>query len=126
MGIARATIVGNLTNDPRGNDTGTVCNLRVAVNTRRKVNDEWTDVAGYYDVVVLGGNAKNCMEYLKKGRQVAIDAKIQWREWQDKDGNNRQSVEFLADEIQFLGSGDRDDSPRSTATEPDASSEDLF
>lgn len=108
MGVARAIIVGNLTSDPRANDAVTVCNLRVAVNTRRKVGEEWTDVANFFDVVVLGGSAKNCVEYLTKGRQVAIDGRLQWREWQDKDGNARQSVEIVADEIQFLGSAQRE------------------
>lgn len=104
MGIARATLVGNLTSDPRGNEAQTVANLRVAVNMRRKIGDEWQEVAGYYDVVVLGGRAKVCLEYLSKGRQVAIDGRLQWREWTDKDDNKRQSVEILADEVQFIGS----------------------
>lgn len=111
-GIARATLVGNLTGDPRGNDAQTVCNLRVAVNQRRKVGDEWTDVASYFDVVVIGGRAKVCLEYLTKGRQVAVDGRLQWREW-EKDGVKRQSVEIVADEVMFLGG--RQDSESSSS-----------
>lgn len=124
MGIARATLVGNLTSDPRGNEAETVCNLRVAVNMRRKISDEWQDVVGFYDVVVIGGRAKTCLEYLAKGRQVAIDGRLQWREW-EKDGAKRQSVEILADEVQFIGSrGEDSQSGDASSTEPAASSDD--
>ena len=115
MGIARATLIGNLTADPRGNTAETVCNLRVAVNTRRKVDDEWTDVPNYFDVVALGTQAKNCLSYLKKGRQVAVDGNLQWREWTDKEGNKRQSVEILANEVQFIGGRPDDDSSSSSS-----------
>lgn len=121
MGIARATLVGNLTADPRLNDAGTVCNLRLAVNSRRKVGDEWTDVAGFYDVVVIGNRAQALAGILTKGKQIAVDAKIQWREWQDKEGNNRQAVEFLADEVQLLGKREDGDS-----AEPRDDAKDLF
>lgn len=117
MGIARVTLVCNLTNDPRLNDAGTVANLRVAVNQRRKVGDEWTEVASFFDVVALGKKAELCGEYLSKGRQIAVDGQLQWREWSDKEGNNRQSVEILADEIQFLGK--RDDGDSATKSDDD-------
>jgi single-strand DNA-binding protein len=115
MGIARATLVGNLTSDPRLNDAGTVCNLRIAVNSRRKVGEEWQDVANYFDVVVIGNRAQPLAGILSKGKQIAVDAKIQWREYTDKDGNARQSVEFLADEVQLLGKKDDDAAPRDDA-----------
>lgn len=120
MGIATAQLVGNLTSDPRSNSAGTICNLRVAVNDRRKVGDEWQEVAGFYDVVVLGKSAENCMKYLAKGRQVAIAGKLQWREW-EKDGVKRQQVEILANEVQFIG-GKQDSEqtpPAKSDTEPD-------
>lgn len=117
MGIARATLVGNLTSDPRTNEARTVCNMRLAVNTRRKVDDEWQDVANFFDVVAIGRKAELCADYLAKGRQIAVDARIQWREFTDKEGNSRQSVEFLADEIQFLGSRDGGDGGGSATSE---------
>lgn len=120
MGIARATLVGNLTRDPdlRATPSGTsIANMRVAVNTRRKVGDEWQDVAGYYDVVVIGRRAETCAEHLSKGRQVAVDGRLQWREWTDKEGNKRQSVEILADEVQFIGGRSEGDSQPSREEE---------
>jgi single-strand DNA-binding protein len=107
--INRVILTGNLTRDPelRNLPSGTaVCSLRVAVNTRRKDNQtgEWVDKPNYFDVTVWGAQGENCAQYLAKGRPVAVDGRLEWREWQDKDGNKRQSVDIIADSVQFLGS----------------------
>ena len=106
--INRVIITGNLTRDPelRALPSGTsVCQLRIASNTRRKdgQSGEWVDKANYFDVTIWGRQGENAAQYLAKGRPVAIDGRLEWREWQDKEGNNRQSVEIVADNIQFLG-----------------------
>ncbi|HTU98536.1 MAG TPA: single-stranded DNA-binding protein, partial [Solirubrobacteraceae bacterium] len=49
---------------------------------------------------------ENCARYLSKGRGVAVDGRLQWREWQDKEGNKRQSVDIVAESVQFLGGRD--------------------
>ena len=102
-------MTGNLTRDPelRNLPSGTaVCSLRVAVNTRRKdgTSGEWVDKPNYFDVTVWGAQGENCAQYLQKGRPVAVDGRLEWREWQDRDGNKRQSVDIIADSVQFLGS----------------------
>jgi single-strand DNA-binding protein len=107
--INRVIITGNLTRDPelRSLPSGTsVCSLRVAVNTRRKDQStgEWVDKANYFDVTVWGAQGENCAQYLSKGRPVAVDGRLEWREWQDQQGNKRQSVDIIADSVQFLGS----------------------
>jgi single-strand DNA-binding protein len=107
--INRVILTGNLTRDPelRSTNSGTsVCGLRVAVNTRRKdpSTGEWTDKANYFDVTVWGAQGENCAQYLQKGRPVAVDGRLEWREWEDKAGNKRQSVDIIADSVQFLGS----------------------
>ena len=109
--INRVTITGNLTSDPelRSLPSGSsVCKLRVAVNTRRKdgASGEWVDKANYFDVTVWGAQGENCSRYLSKGRGVAVDGRLEWREWQDQQGNKRQSVEIVADTVQFLGGGE--------------------
>jgi single-strand DNA-binding protein len=101
-------ITGNLTRDPelRSTPGGTsVCKLRVAVNSRRKENDNWVDKPNFFDVTVWGGQGENCANYLSKGRPVAIEGRLDWREW-EKDGVKRQSVEIIANSVQFLGSRD--------------------
>jgi len=109
--INRVIITGNLTADPelRALGTGTsVCKLRIAVNTRRKDGQtgEWMDKPNYFDVTVWGAQGENCARYLSKGRGAAIDGRLEWREWQDQQGNKRQSVEIIADSVQFLSSPD--------------------
>ena len=109
--INRVIITGNLTADPelRSLPSGSsVCKLRIAVNTRRKdgQSGEWVDKANYFDVTVWGAQGENCARYLSKGRGAAIDGRLEWREWQDQQGNKRQSVEIVADTVQFLSSPD--------------------
>ena len=106
--INRVVLVGNLTRDPelRHTPSGTaVCSLRLAVNTRRKdESGQWTDKPNYFDITVWGAQGENCAQYLSKGRPVAVDGRLEWREWQDNQGNKRQSVDIIADSVQFLGS----------------------
>src|SRR4051794_15304080 len=106
--INRVVLTGNLTHDPelRHTNSGTaVCSLRIAVNTRRKdATGNWIDKPNYFDVTVWGQQGENCAQYLAKGRPVAIDGRLEWREFQDKQGNNRQAVDIIADSVQFLGS----------------------
>ena len=111
--INRVIITGNLTADPELRHTGggtPVCQLRVAVNGRRKDDSgNWVDKPNYFNVTVWGAQGENASKYLEKGRPVAIDGRLDWREW-EKDGNKRQSVEIVADTVQFLGSGTGSDS----------------
>jgi single-strand DNA-binding protein len=108
--VNRVVITGNLTRDPelRSLPSGTsVCKLRVAVNSRRKdQSGVWVDKPIYFDVTVWGAQGENCATYLSKGRPVAIDGRLEWREWETQDGNKRQAVEIIADSVQFLGSRD--------------------
>ena len=103
-------ITGNLTRDPELRHTGggtAVCELRVAVNSRRKEGDNWVDKPNYFDVVVWGAQGENCATYLQKGRPVAIEGRLDWREWEAKEGGGkRQAVQIIANTVQFLGSRD--------------------
>jgi len=103
-------ITGNLTRDPELRHTGggtAVCDLRVAVNSRRKdQSGNWVDKPNYFDVTVWGAQGENCANYLSKGRPVAVEGRLDWREWEDQGGNKRQSVEIIANTVQFLGSRD--------------------
>jgi len=107
--INRVILTGNLTRDPElrsiPSSGNSVCSLRVACNTRRKDSStgDWVDKPNYFDVTIFGRQGDSAAQYLSKGRPVAIDGRLEWREWQDKEGNNRQSVEIVADNVQFLG-----------------------
>ena len=106
--INRVVLVGNLTRDPelRHTPSGTaVCNLRLAVNTRRKdETGQWVDKPNYFDITVWGNQGERCAQYLAKGRPVAVDGRLEWREWETPEGNKRQAVDIVADTVQFLGS----------------------
>jgi single-strand DNA-binding protein len=106
--INRVVLVGNLTRDPelRHTPSGTpVCNLRLAVNTRRKdETGQWVDKPNYFDITVWGNQGERCAQYLSKGRPVAVDGRLEWREWETPEGNKRQAVDVVADTVQFLGS----------------------
>lgn len=104
-------VTGNLTRDPELRSTGggtSVCELRVAVNSRRKdgQSGQWVDKPNYFDVTVWGAQGENCANYLSKGRPVAIEGRLDWREWDAKDGGKRQAVQIIANTVQFLGSRD--------------------
>lgn len=107
--INRVIITGNLTRDPelRALPSGTsVCELRIACNTRRKNGStgEWEDRPNYFNVKVWGPQGENCARFLAKGRPVAIDGRLEWREWEAQDGAKRQAIDIIADSVQFLGS----------------------
>jgi single-strand DNA-binding protein len=78
------------------------------VNSRRKdgATGEWTEKPNYFDVTVWGSQGENCAQYLAKGRPVAIDGRLDWREWEAQDGTKRQAVEVIAETVQFLGGRD--------------------
>jgi single-strand DNA-binding protein len=108
VNINRVVLTGNLTADPelRNLQSGTsVCKLRVACNTRRKdsASGNWTDKPNYFDVTVWGNLGETVAKYTAKGRPVAIDGRLEWREWEN-DGAKRQAIEIIADSVQFLGS----------------------
>jgi single-strand DNA-binding protein len=105
--INRVVLVGNLTRDPelRQTPSGTsVCSLRIAVNSRRRdESGQWIDKPNYFSISVFGNQAESCSQYLSKGRPVAVDGRLDWREWQTQDGQKREAVEIVAESVQFLG-----------------------
>jgi single-strand DNA-binding protein len=113
VNINRVVMTGNLTRDPelRSLPSGmSVCKLGIACNTRRKDqgSGEWVDKPNFFNVTVWGAQGENAARFLSKGRPVAIDGRLEWREWEAQDGTKRQGVDIIADSVQFLGS--RDDS----------------
>ena len=106
--INRVVLVGNLTRDPelRATPSGTsVCSLRVAVNDRVKdpVTGEWGDKPNYFTVDVFGPQGERCAQWLSRGRQVAVEGRLRWREWETQDGQKREAVSVVADNVQFIG-----------------------
>ena len=108
MNINRVLLTGNLTADPevRALPSGmSVGRLRLAVNTRRKNNasGQYEEKASFFTVTVWGAQAETCAQYLAKGRPVAVDGRLEWREYTTQSGEKRQAVEIIAESVQFLG-----------------------
>jgi single-strand DNA-binding protein len=121
--INRVVLTGNLTREPelRSTNSGTsVCSLRIACNTRRKnsASGEWQDKPNYFDITVWGTQGENAARFLSKGRPVAIDGRLEWREYETQDGAKRQVVEIIADNVQFLGAAPDTAPQNGTAAEP--------
>jgi single-strand DNA-binding protein len=112
--INRVVLVGRLTKDPELRELPSgqsVCNLRIACNgTRRDPDGEYRERPHYFDVGTFGVQAENISRYLRKGSRVAVDGRLEWREWEAADQQRRQAVSVVADSIQFLDSpsGERD------------------
>jgi single-strand DNA-binding protein len=98
-------VTGRLVRDPELRTVGdtSVCELRIAVNDRRKVGGEWDDVAGFYDVSIWSGQGETAARFLTKGRQVAVSGRLQFREWTTDDGQKRSAVSIVADRVTFIG-----------------------
>ncbi|MGA2927268.1 MAG: single-stranded DNA-binding protein [Solirubrobacteraceae bacterium] len=110
MNINRVVLTGNLTRDPdlRSTPDGlSICKLGVAVNTRRKNGStgSWEEKPNYFRVTVFGRQADSCGQFLRKGRPVAIDGRLEWSTW-ESEGQKRESIDIIADTVQFLGGRD--------------------
>ncbi len=106
--INRVVLTGRLTRDPelRSFPSGmSVCSLRLAFSTRKKDQStgEWGEKSNFVDVSVWGRQGELASQYLTKGRPVALDGRLEWREWEGTNGEKRQSIEIVADNIEFLG-----------------------
>jgi single-strand DNA-binding protein len=108
--VNKVILIGNLGRDPETRYTtggDAVTNLRIATT------DTWKDKAGekqekteWHTVVLFGRQAEIAGEYLKKGRPVYIEGRLQTRKWTDKEGVEKYSTEVVGDRLQLLGSRD--------------------
>lgn len=107
MSINRVMITGNLTRDPEVRNTQSgmsIMRLGVAVNDRRKNNQtgEWENYANFIDCVMFGTRAESVSRYLRKGSKVAIEGKLRWSQWEDKQGGKRSKIEVIVDDLEFM------------------------
>ena len=109
-GVNKAILVGNLGADPETRYSasgGAITNLRIATTeswTDRQSNER-REQTEWHRVVMFGRLAEIAEQYLRKGRQVYIEGKIQTRKWQGQDGQDRYTTEIVARDMQMLGGG---------------------
>jgi len=122
--VNKAILIGNLGKDPEIRYTPSgqaVASFPIATTRRWRDKDgqpqEQTD---WHNIVVWGRQAENAKEYLRKGRPVYIEGRIQTRNYDDKDGVKRYVTEIVAQTVQFLGGRpDSGSGDRSTPPPPD-------
>lgn len=108
MSINRVVVSGNLTRDPelRATPGGTqVLGFGVAVNDRRRNQQtgEWEDYLNFIDCTMFGNRAEALSRILRKGMKVAIEGKLRYSSWEDKNGGGRRSkVEIIPDEVVLM------------------------
>ncbi len=122
MSFNKIIIVGNLGRDPelRYTPQGTaVCDFSVATSERRKdSNGEQTDQTTWFKVTFWNRQAEVASQYLSKGKQVYIEGRLSQREYTDRDGNKRTSLEVNGTEMQFIGSRSDDQGGGGRPSEP--------
>ena len=106
--VNKVIIVGNLGRDPEVRYTpngSAVCNVTVATSRARKNKDsgEKTEDTEWHRIVFFDRLAEIAGEYLKKGRSVYVEGRLQTRKWTDKDGAEKYTTEIVATEMQMLG-----------------------
>lgn len=82
-----------------------VATLRIAFATLRKIDGQWQERPNYIDVEVWGARAENAAAYLSRGRQIAVDGRLEWTEYERAGGMRVQAHRIVADSVQYLGSG---------------------
>ena len=109
MSFNKIIIVGNLGRDPelRYTPQGTaVCSFSMATNEKRRDKaGERQDITTWFRITLWNKQAENASKYLTKGSSVYIEGRLRVEEWTDRDGNNRQSLDVTATDMQFLSGG---------------------
>jgi single-strand DNA-binding protein len=106
--VNSVTLVGRLTRDPELRSTGSgmsVTSLRVAYTQSRKNGStgQWEEEAGYIDVTVFGNQADVVSKFLAKGRQIVVQGRLDFRQWQTNEGQQRSATQIIASQVQFIG-----------------------
>jgi len=127
--INRVVLVGRLTRDPELRELPSgisVCGLRVACNSsRRDADGEYQERPNFFDVSVYRASAESVSRYTCKGSRVAVDGRLEWREWETADQQKRQAVSVVADTVQFLDNpGERSEQASNDSLGDDRKSED--
>jgi single-strand DNA-binding protein len=104
--INRVVLVGRLTRDPELRELPSgqsVCDLRLACTSLRREEDgSYGERPCYFTVNAFGAQAQVVARYMRKGSAIAVDGRLEWREWESAEHGMRQAVEVVAESVQFL------------------------
>jgi len=114
--LNRVILVGRLTRDPELRYTPSgmaVASFSLANNRSYSTGGEKKDQVSYFDCVAWSKMGEIITEYCKKGKQIAVEGRIQQRRWDDQDGNKKTKVEIVVENFQFLGGKSQDEESHS-------------
>ena len=109
--VNKVILIGALGSDPEVKTTRadeSMARMRVATNRRVQRNGQWEDETEWHSVVAFGKSADFAGKYLKKGRQVYVEGRLQTTKWIDKHQIERQSTSIVVETIRGLGRRDED------------------
>ncbi|MGO9179614.1 MAG: single-stranded DNA-binding protein [Candidatus Limnocylindrales bacterium] len=113
MSLNKCMIIGNLGRDPEMRYTPSgqaVTQFTVAVNRNFKgANGDWQEETEWFRVVAWGPLAERAAEYLRKGRKVYVEGRLQTRQWEDREGQKRSTTELVAQTVTALDPRPRDE-----------------
>jgi single-strand DNA-binding protein len=118
--INRVIIAGNLTADPSAGTGGaTVTNFSIAMNRKFKNREgQLQEETTFCDIEAWGKTGELVLQYLKKGRGVFVEGRLKNNRWETADGQKRQRTIVVADNVQFMGGGQRDEAPADAPASP--------
>ena len=111
-GVNQITIVGNVGSNPELNYSQSnvpFCRFSVAVNEQWKTDGEKREKVTWFPVVTFNALAETCANYIDRGRLVAVQGRVQTREYEDRAGTKHQVMQILAEKVTFLSASKRDE-----------------
>ena len=103
------TLIGNLTRDPelRSTQNGSVCTFTIAVNRPPDKNGQ--TATDFPRITTFGRQAETCGQYLKKGRTVAVQGRIQTGSYTNKNGDTVYTTDVVANRVEFIDTGSKEE-----------------
>lgn len=129
--LNRVIVTGNLCKDPElryaGSTQTPVSDLRVAINRAWKsAKGEKREDTVFIDVVAWGRTAETAVQYLKKGRQILVEGRLQQSDWTATDGRKMSRIRIVCDRLVFLPQGERSSAEPAPPAESGAEPEESF
>lgn len=111
-GVNQITIVGNVGAAPElsyGQNNQPFCRFSVAVNEHWKTDGEKRDKVTWFPVIAFNSVSEACANFLDRGRMVAIQGRVQTRDYEDREGTKHHVMQVVAEKVTFLGGSRKDD-----------------
>ena len=110
-GVNQITIVGNVGSAPElsyGQNNVPFCRFSVAVNEQWKTDGEKRTRVTWFPIISFNSTSEACANFLDKGRLVAIQGRVQTREYEDREGTKHQVMQVIAEKVTFLSAAKRE------------------